>query len=358
MDETTFKILETLSENIGHEMSIKQLTEEIQRVHGSAHYANIYDKVQQMSKDKMISLGKAGNTYRISLNFYDYWIVDILTQMEIIKKQKMLGAYPRILQLLSNVENIAAAMPSISSISAIRPIKYEAVNRLELLVLIRDGIPSDAEEASRISVDYSVRLMQHGGGTKIDSLVLRESEIGPMLSTKEKTPAKEMIGDKLVFVGAQNFWRIIKDAIEEGLWVRAESQETIPSKTNDLVLGHNMARLGYKEMGRTVKPGEDYCVEFVVAAMMARGQARLVEAVPVILSNWKPNYNVLFFLAKKFRLLEMFMAVLEAVSIVLPQHKRNALDLIRVLKDMQIEPAMTLNANSIGEKIRLYRQTG
>jgi hypothetical protein len=89
--------------------------------------------------------------------------------------------------------------------------------------------------------------------------------------------------------------------------------------------------------------------------MMARGQARLAEAVPVILSKWKANYNVLFFLAKKFHLLAMFMAVLEAVAIVLPQHERDAQELIRVLKEMQIRPSMILNANSIDEKIRLYR---
>ncbi len=354
MDETTFRVLETLSDNIGQEMSIKTLTENIQRFHGSAHYANIYDKVQRMSKDKMISLNKAGNTYRISLNFYDYWIVDLLTQMEIIKKQKLLVAYPRILHLLSGVEGIAATIPNISSISAIRPTKYEAVNRLELLILIKDDTPSKAEE-SRILADYSIQLMQYGGGSKIDCLVLTESEFRHMLSSKEKTPAREMIGDKLVFFGAQNFWRAIKAAIEEGLWVRAESQETIPSKISEPVLGHNMARLGYKEIGRAISPGEDYCVEFVVAAMMARGQARLAEAVPVILSKWKANYNVLFFLAKKFHLLAMFMAVLEAVAIVLPRHERDAQELIRVLKEMQIRPSMILNANSIDEKIRLYR---
>ena len=355
MDETTFRILETLAENMGQEMSIKTLTESIQRSHGSAHYSNIYDKVQQISKDKMITLNKAGNTYRISLNFFDYWIVDLLTQMEIMKKQKLLMEHPRILHLLSEIENVAQAIPNMSSISAIRPIRNEAVNRLELLVLIKDGISSDSEERTRRLTDYAIDLMRRGGGTKIDSLLLEESEFRTMLSSREKSPAREMIGDKLAFFGAQHFWMTIKSAVEKGIWIRAERQETIPSKISEKDLVYNMARFGYKELGRTMELGTDFSVEFVVAAMLAKGQARLVEAVPVILAKQKANYNVLFFLAQKFRFLELLLAVLDALLVVLPRDKDEVGYLMQTIKKMKIKTTMILNTNSIEEKIRLYK---
>jgi hypothetical protein len=355
LDETTFRILETLAENMGQEMSIKTLTEAIQRFHGSAHYSNIYNKVQQMSKDKMITLNKAGNTYRISLNFYDYWIVDLLTQMEIMKKQKLLIENPRILQLFSEIEKVAQTITNMSSISAIRLTRNEAVNRLELLVLFKDGISSNSEEKTRRLTDYAIDLMQRVAGAKVDSLLLNESEFGAMLSSKEKSPAREMIGDKLSFFGTQNFWLTIKSAVEKGIWVRAERQETIPSKISEEDLVYNMARFGYKELGKSIKLGTDFSVEFVVAGMLAKGQARLVEAVPVILAKQKANYNVLFFLAQKFHLLDLLLAVLEALSVVLPRDKKAIGYLIQMMKKMNIKTTMILNTNSIEEKIRFYK---
>lgn len=350
MDETTFRILETLTANIGHELSIKSLTESIEHFHGTAHYSNIYEKLQQMARDKIITLDKAGNSYRVSLNFYDYWIVDHLTQMEIMKKQKMLANTPRLLLLLSGVETTLKTIPNLSSISAIKPFKNEAVNRLELLVILKE----DKRFAERTKLaDYAISLMRRAEGTKIDSLILTESEFTSMLSHKEQNPAKEMIGDRLTFFGAQNYWSMIKSVIEKGIGVRTELQEMIPAKMHQKDLVYNMARFGYRELGRTIEQGVDFCVEYVVAAMLAKEDARLIEAVPVILAKQKVNYNMLFFIAQKFRLLDSLLGILKIFNEILPQKSNEVGYVIEAMKEMDVNEA-AVNKNSIKEKLRLY----
>lgn len=189
---------------------------------------------------------------------------------------------------------------------------------------------------------------------KVDSLLLSESEFKTMLSIKEENPVREMIGDKLAFFGAQNFWMTIKAAIEGGMWVRVRRHETIPSKISELDLIYNMARFGYKEHGRTIRPGIDYSIELTVAAMLALGQARLIEATAVILAKQNSNYNVLFFLARKFHLLDVLLPVLRALVIVLPKDKTRINQLIEAIEKMNIKTTIDLNTNSIEEKIRLY----
>jgi hypothetical protein len=350
LDETSFKILETLSRDIGTEMSINQLIERIGETYGSAYYANVYNKLQQLARDKTIALDKAGNAYRVSLNFYDYWIVDLLTQMEIMKKQKTLADTPRLLLLLSEVETTLKAIPNLSSISAIKPIKNEAVNRLELLIILKED--KRFTERTKLA-DYATSLMRRAEGTKIDGLILTESEFTNMLSHKEQNPAKEMIGYKVTFFGAQNFWSMIKSVIEKGIGVRAELQETIPAKMHQKDLVYNMARFGYRELGRTIEQGVDFCVEYVVAAMLAKGDARLIEAVPVILAKQKVNYNMLFFIAQKFRLLDSLLGILKTFNEILPQKSNEVGYVIEAMKEMDVNEA-AVNKNSIKEKLRLY----
>lgn len=350
MDETTFRILETLTENLGHEPSIKSLTDSIGRFHGTAHYSNIYEKLQQMAKDKMIMLDRAGNSYRVSLNFYDYWIVDLLTQMEIIKKQKMLAATPRLLLLLSEIETTLKTIPNLSSISAIKPIKNEAVNRLELLVILKEDKRS--AEKTRLT-EHAASLMRRAEGTKIDSLMLTESEFTSMLSHKERNPVREMIGDKLTFFGAQNFWSMIKSAVENGTLLRVESQETIPARMHQKDLVYNMARFGYRELGRTIEQGADFCVEYVVAAMLAKADARLIEAVPVILAKQEVNFNMLFFMAQKFRLLGSLLGILKTFTEISPQKSNDMDHVIETMRKMNVIE-VAVNKNSIKEKLKLY----
>jgi hypothetical protein len=90
MDKTTFRILDTLSRDLGTPTSINELTKKIKETHGTAYYKNIYDKIQDLKKQDIISLSEIGKSSIITLNFNNYRLTDILAEMELKKKQEFL----------------------------------------------------------------------------------------------------------------------------------------------------------------------------------------------------------------------------------------------------------------------------
>ena len=95
MDETTFRILDTLSRELGRQISINELTRKIAKQHGSAYYANIYKKLLALNKEGTILIGRIGKSSIISLNFKNYLLIDLLIEMELKKKKGIHGAKAR-----------------------------------------------------------------------------------------------------------------------------------------------------------------------------------------------------------------------------------------------------------------------
>ncbi|MBU4265996.1 MAG: hypothetical protein L6243_04895 [Candidatus Altiarchaeales archaeon] len=62
MDKTTLMILDELSSNLGRNISIHGLTNELKKDCHKAHYKNIYDKIKELSKNNDIILEKIGNS--------------------------------------------------------------------------------------------------------------------------------------------------------------------------------------------------------------------------------------------------------------------------------------------------------
>ena len=72
MDTLTLRILDTLSSNLGDSLSINQLTERIRETYGTAYYANIYQKLQKLKKEGLVSLDLIGRSTNVKLNFQNY----------------------------------------------------------------------------------------------------------------------------------------------------------------------------------------------------------------------------------------------------------------------------------------------
>ena len=51
MDTLTLRILETITSNMGDPLSINQLTERIKETYGSAYYANVHQKLQELKNE-------------------------------------------------------------------------------------------------------------------------------------------------------------------------------------------------------------------------------------------------------------------------------------------------------------------
>ena len=62
MDTPTLRILDTLSSNIGDSLSINQLTERIKDTYGTAYYANIYQKLQDLKNEGLLTLDQMGRS--------------------------------------------------------------------------------------------------------------------------------------------------------------------------------------------------------------------------------------------------------------------------------------------------------
>ena len=91
MDDTTYRILDTLWKEIGRSISIRELTSRIRRSHGTAYYSNIYEKTHALAAEGTIALTKAGRSSPANLNFANYMLIDLLTELEFRKKRDLLA---------------------------------------------------------------------------------------------------------------------------------------------------------------------------------------------------------------------------------------------------------------------------
>lgn len=353
MDETTFRILDTLATELGTEMSIHSLTQRIGKRYGSAYYVNIYRKCQQLSQEEIISLNRVGKSLIVSLNFKEYMITDLLTEIEFRKKQALLKSHRELRTLFLEVETYCRDLLFVRSVSIIRPDKNAKLNRAELLFLVRaqgSSFYPDLQEAEAIC--NLMLQLQSVHSMKIDFLILTDTKFLDMLASSEANPAKEMISDKIGFFNPQNYWNVIKVAAERDIPVRAERTETVPTKISEVDLAYNLARFGYTEIGTRISAhGKDICVEYVAVAVLAQRDARRIEAIPVILAKSSVNFDVLLFLSQKYRLSERMMGLLRVLSEVIP--RKDLESLIRVMEAMKIKE-IPADRQSILEKMRLY----
>src|SRR3972149_6672057 len=105
MDETTFRILDALSREIGAPLSIRELTKKIQYFHGTAHYPNIYERLQTLTRDGVTLVTKLGKSSITALNFENYLITDWLAEMELRKKRDFLRDRAELQMPLAEIED-------------------------------------------------------------------------------------------------------------------------------------------------------------------------------------------------------------------------------------------------------------
>lgn len=358
MDETTFRILDTLARGLGTGISIKALTEKIGELYGSAYYVNIYNKLQQLAKEGIVNLTRAGNSLIVELNFKEYLITDLLTEMEFKNKQTLLREHGQLQMLFLELETYCRDLIFIRSISIIKPYKNSKLNRVELLFLLRGhGTSFYPDEKEAEALRTMVLQLQAIHNMKIDFLILTDVKFLDMMSSDEINPAKEMTADKVVFFNPQNFWTVIKVAAERNIPVRTEEKETIPERISEQDLVYNLARFGYKQIGTQQIPAQgerrrrDICIEYIAAALLAQRDVRRIEAVPVILAKNSVNFDVLFFLSQKYRLSSRLLGLLKVFQEVVPRKDSEAI--IRAMQVMNVKE-IPADRESIIQKMRLY----
>jgi hypothetical protein len=347
MDLTTLRILETLASNLGGSLSINQLTERIKETYGTAYYANIYQKLQKLKKEDLLSLQPIGKSINVKLNFQNYLLIDTLSEMEIAKKKNFLTKRSDQISFLTEIEKIFADGYTVKSISSIRPTKNFKLNRVELLFLLRKT-PQYHSEAIRLHTE--MLKLQKKYNLKINSLIVDSDDFHCLITSDEINPLKEALSDKIAFFYPQAFWSEIKQ-ISEKTDIKTLGAETKPADIPDLDLAYNLNRFGYREIGTHIAQGKKFCIEYIITAIFLRENARLNEAVPIILAKNNFKSNILAFLSQKFETAGLLLGLLKILQTIKPTRQTSeAIDILETLSTKEI-PA---DKENILQKMGLY----
>jgi len=350
MDTPTLRILDTISSHLGDSLSINQLTETIKNTYGTAHYANIYRKLQELKKEGLLNLDPVGRSSIIKLNFQNYLLIDLLAEMEIEKKIEFLNGRNDLLMLLTEMEKSLNDTCSIKSICAINPAKNIKLNRIEFLLLLRKTTHYLDET---LKVCREMQKLQNKHNLRIDTLILDEDDFSNLARSNEINPLREALTKKTVYFCPQSFWNEIKRTAEE-TEIKTITTETQPASIPDSDLVYNLGRFGYKEFGLNIEQGKSYCIEYLTTALLLLEEARRHEAVPVILAKNTFKRNLLAFLSRKFGTAGRLLGILKILHDIKPTSK---IDETKKILETFNTKEMHADERSILQKMRLYNAT-
>jgi len=329
---TEFKIIDTISREIGNRISINGLTTEIKQEFGSAHYSNIYNALLELKDKNIIQIEKQGNASIPLLNFSNYLLPDMLFELELQKKRDFLEKWPEAQFLLSNLDQELSGLSFIRSILLIDPEHNMKLNRAELLILI------DQENlANRQKTRSIINELRRHHNIRMEDLILSQSKLIDFLKSSEKNPIKEMISNKIATYLPQSFWNLIRNAYMHGDRIRFDNERTNLSKIKESDMAYNLARFGYMELGPEIIQGEDYSIEYILSSILFGDDPRRAAAASILISKNRPNFELLEFLSMRHGFAEKLLGLLEAINDISPAPEFS--DAIWAFKDRGINPS-------------------
>ncbi len=357
MDETTYRILDILSRRLGNPMSINEVTKNIDQIHGRAYYANTYEKIKELDKEGAITLTKAGRSSLASLNFDNYLIIDMLAQMELRRKQDFLKERQEMQMLMLEIYTHLHDISLISYILLMYPQRNARLNKVEMFIHLKESDDKKAIGEAKIAIHEIIETLQKMHNIRIDYLTLQDKMFSDLLKLNETNTVREMIHDKIAISHPQDFWQVIKSTTQKGTMIFAEQKETNPAKISQEDLVFNLARFGYTEIGPKIKQGRLFCIEYIIASIMFHGDARRVDAVPVIIGkNPKIRYGLLLFLARKYKFEGMMLGILRTLRNLVTHEMKTINESIRLLEGMKVEE-IKADSKNMKERLRLYNVT-
>jgi len=316
MDKTTYNILNKLSSSFGRSYSIHSLTTELNKDDRKTYYKTIFDKIKELNSDNDILIEKLGRSSIIRINYKNYDTLNLLSQLELMKKRN-LDKDEELKLLLFDIDSLfRKKFCHIDSISIIRPEKNKILNRAEFLFILKD--PDNEKSAIRKEIFGIYELMSDLGkmhNMKLDYLILGVNEFRGLISESDHNPLKEMLSSQIVLTYQENYWLEIKNLIDRGMRITS-AEEINPGKISEKDLIYNLGRFGYKETGGEIGRGTEYCIEMIITALFLQGDARRIEAIPIILGKnlergRKPIFGLLIFMAMKYSKAGKLLAYLE-----------------------------------------------
>jgi len=347
MDKAAIRILDTISSSLGDSLSINQLTQRIKEAYGSAYYANIYQKLQELKSESLLNLEPIGRSSSVKLNFNNYLLIDTLAEMEIEKKLDFLSQRKNLFPLFSELDAALTDRCSIKSVTAINPLKNVKLNRFELLFLLRKT-PGYLGETVELSQEMLKLERKHN--LKISSLILDEHDFVDFLTSDEVNPVREALSQQVTFANPQGFWSQIKELAQK-TQIRTISSETKPLSIPDSDLNFNLNKFGYSEFGTSFVEGKKFCIEYITTSLLLREEARGIDATAVILAKNRFNSNLLAFLSQKYQTAPRLLGILKILGQTHP--KPEVSQTIKILEAIN-STELPADEVSIKQKLELY----
>jgi len=248
--------------------------------------------------------------------------------------------------LRTDIDRHRKDMDFIQSISLIHPERNIKLNRAELLIVLRK---SSMDERRRLHGLAETLRRTHN--VKIDYLQLNTNEFIGLLSSNDVNPMKEMLSDEVCVFSPQAFWTEILDAQQKGLQIRFEGKETDPRRISEQDLTYNLAQFGYREFGAAVAQAKEISKKLLAASLLLKDNARRMEAVPVILAKGSTDWNLLIFLARKYKSAGKLLGLTKALHHIRPSKETG--EAIENMQMMNVKE-VKVDKKSIEDRLRLY----
>jgi len=308
--------------------SISDIARALKTLRGSAYYKNVYDTVRDLEAEGLISIRSAGRTSLVSLDFSNPETTLLLSIMEIEKKRSFLKEEPGELEIIRSLEAIGGLTLLIS------PRENLKLNILEILYL--------AKEDDHARILSELKELEKKYNRRIVPLILTVEEFKKGLESAEKNIIKDVLRDCIILSNPESFWRTIETA--------AIKDPIALGKIEDIKGGelrYNLARFGYSGFGDEKLEGRKINLESIITACLLRKDARLAEAIPVLLAKNAVNYRLLLHLAIKYNLTSMMGFLMEtAAELSKKQDILQALALFEIYR----EPAASNTGNPIAKR--------
>jgi hypothetical protein len=347
MDNATIRILKVISSSIGDSLSINELTNRMKSRYGSAYYANIYQKLQNLKDNGLLNLEPIGRSSSIKLNFMNYLLIDTLSDMEIEKKLEFLSNKANLFSFFAEMDKSLSEKCYIRSISAIDPLKKIKLNRIELLSLL-NVTPDYLDQA--IELQKITLNLQRKFNLKINNLILDTNDFLNFLTSDEINPVREALSQQIILYNPQAFWSQIREIAQKNQ-IRTIQAETKPLNIPDSDINFNLNRFGYSEIGNAFDEGKKFCIEYITVSLLLREEARGIDAVAVILAKNSFNNDLLAFLSQKYEVSPRLLGIL---NILLQTNPKPEVDnTVKILKAINPQE-LPADENSIRQKLELY----
>ena len=338
MNKEETKILSYLSDNFGDGGNILEMSKGIDKRYWPAYYPNIYNTARKLAKIGVIDIEHEGNSKLVRLNTENPLSTYYISEIENYKNQKI--AIPK--EMLSSILNLSQKF-DIFSICALDPERCLKINRLELLILIRNH-----DESSYLL--ENVLQMESTYNIKIDPIILTPDEFAKLMKGGEMDLIKDLILSKNILYNSDGFWELIK---QRKIDTSYRKLGKYPQDLTSEELSYNYNRFGYR-LNESAKTSNKLSIELTIFSMSINEEIRIKYGAIILLYKniSKINLAHLYYLYKRYDDLGIFKGILLSLA-KLPDLQSN--NEIRYYCNIISEEPSAFDGKMVKRYIGLYK---